>query len=272
MLRFITMVMIVMSFACGREASRTLRQGQLPVYDFPLYLTEGVPGRVWKLDKDRTKTLLTEGLVDPRGVATDRFQNVYVAEYGAGRVLKFKNGEPGYEVLAEGLLGPSLVSVDSFGDVYVAQDGATNIIRLSDRKIFGAYTSVASAFAFGVDDTPLVGLFNENRMAWSWNESENTTTIDRPNGAAIDGTGRVYVAQADPLAGQVYRFNQREPGIPTLVASDLLGPTGLAVDLVGNLFIVEQGASRIVLVTFEGKKFAWLTDVEDGQYLAFSQY
>lgn len=265
-------VIFIFINACGREASRSLRQGQLPVYDFPLYLTEGVPGRVWKMDKDRNKTLLAQGLSDPRGVATDRFQNVYVAEYGSGRILKFVSGSTNYEVLAEGLLSPSVVSVDSFGDVYVAQDGAMNVIRLSDRKVFGAYSSVPSAFTFGVDDIPIVGLFNENALSWSWDASTNRTTLDRPNGASIDGTGRVYVAQADPLAGRVYRFNQREAGEAVVVASELLGPTGIAVDLVGNLFVVEQGASRIVLVTFDGKKFAWMTDVVDGQYLAFSQY
>lgn len=269
MWRILTVLFIALG--CGRQSSESLRQGQLPVYDFPLYLTEGAPGRLWKLDKDSNKVLMAEGLLDPRGVATDTFGNVYVAEYGAGRVLKFTSEGGAYKVLAENLLSPSLVSVDSFGDVYVAQDGATNVMRLSDLKVFGTYSSVVSAFGFGVDDIPLIGLFNENKMSWSWDLSVSDG-IDRPNGVAVDGTGRVYVAQADPLAGSVYRFDQRTAGNRTAVAAELLGPTGLAVDLVGNLFIVESGASRIVLVTYDGKKFAWLTGLEDGQYLAFSQY
>lgn len=269
MLRFF--ILMFLTFACGRQSSESLRQGQLPVLDFPLYLTEGAPGRVWKLDRDHNKTLMAEGLLDPRGIATDRFGNVYVAEYGAGRVLKFPAGASSYEVLASDLRGPSLVSVDSFGAVFVAQDGATNIMRLSDQKVFASFPSVVSALAFGVDDIPLIGLFNENTLSWGW-KADGPATVDRPNGVAVDGTGRVYVAQADPLAGSVSRFNPRDSGNKTLVASELLGPTGLAVDLVGNLFIVEAGASRIVLVTFDGKKFAWLTGVEDGQYLAFAQY
>src|SRR5687768_4231906 len=89
--------------ACGREPSRLLRQGQLPINDFPLYLTEGIPGNVWKIDRDRTKTLVASGLNDPRGVATDRFQNVYVAEYGAGRLLKINPSGGEYIVVREGL-------------------------------------------------------------------------------------------------------------------------------------------------------------------------
>ena len=57
----------VLSLGGGREAGRSLRQGQLPVYDFPLYLTESAPGRVWKIDKDHNKTLLAEGLTTHGG-------------------------------------------------------------------------------------------------------------------------------------------------------------------------------------------------------------
>lgn len=258
--------------ACGREAGRALRQGQLPVFDFPIYLTEGAPGRVWKIDKDRNKTLLAEGLSDPRGVVTDRFQNVYVAEYGAGRVLKFPGGSSSFTVLAEGLSSPSVVATDSFGEVYVAQDGLKTVSRISDAKLFGSYSSVATALAFGVDDIPLVGLFNEDKVFWSWTSEGPTASIESPNNIAIDGTGRVYVAKADPLAGEIYRYNQREPGEGQLVANNLLGPTGIAIDLVGNMFVVEQGANRIVLVTYDGKKFEWMTGIVDGQYLAFTQY
>lgn len=273
MLRLLIALSIALAFsACGRESARTLRQGQLPVYDFPLYLTEGVPGRVWKIDSDRTKTLLVEGLNDPRGIATDRFQNLYVAEYGAGRVLRFPGGEAPYEVLAENLASPSVVAVDSFGEVYVAQDGAMNIMRVGDGKIFGSYQSVPTALAFGVDDIPVIGLFNENKVFWSWTQGADDLIVSNPNNASIDGTGRVYIAQADPENGQVIRYHQREPGAGTVVADSLLGPTGIAADLIGNLFVVEQGANRIILITYEGRKFDWLSGIEDGQYLAFTQY
>ena len=203
---------------------------------------------------------------------TDRFQNVYVAEYGAGRVLKFQAGQNNYEVVADQLQSPSVVATDSFGDVYVAQDGAMNVLRLGDRKVFGSYTSVPSALAFGVDDIPIIGLFNENKVSWAWDSTGPSTTIASPNNASIDGKGRVYIAQADPFNGQIYRYQQREPGEGVVVADGLLGPTGIAVDLVGNIFIVEQGANRIVLVTYDGKKFEWLSGVTDGQYLTFTQY
>ena len=37
-------------------------------------------------------------------------------------------------------------------------------------------------------------------------------------------------------------------------------------------FVAEQGAGRIVLVSFDGNTFSWLSDVQDPQALAFTQY
>ena len=259
---------------CGRAPSSLLRQGQLPIYDFPLYMTEGATGRIVKFDRDRTRTVITEGLNDPRGVATDRFGNIYIAEYGAGRILKMKTGETTYTVVKESLEQPSVLAVDSFGDLFVAQDGTKNITRVSDMKAYSTYDSIPTAFAFGVDNTPIIGLFNESLINWGWKggSSVKSAILDAPVNASIDGTGRVYIAQGDPANGKVIRYDQREPGAPTEVANGLLGPAGIAVDLVGNMFVVEQGAERIVLITYDSKAYEWITGIEDPQYLAFTQY
>jgi sugar lactone lactonase YvrE len=259
---------------CGRAPSSLLRQGQLPINDFPLYLTEGATGMVWKIDRDRTKTLVASGLTDPKGVATDRFGNVYVAEYGAGRLLKVDPDGGDYTVVREDLQHPSVVAVDSFGEIYVAQDDAMNVVRISDAKEFGHYSSLPTALAFGVNDQPVVGLYDANKVLWGWDENgAETADVPTPVNATIDGTGRVYVAQGDPTAGQVFRFHQHEPGPDAkLVADGLYGPAGIAVDLIGNIFLVEQGAGRVVLVTYDGHLYSWLDDVSDPQYLAFTQY
>lgn len=262
-------LLTTLAASCGREPSRLLRQGQLPILDFPLYLTEGTAGNVYKIGRDRQKTLVAQGFSDPRGVATDRFGNVYVAEYAAGRLVKIANGET--TVLREGLQAPSVVAIDSFGEVYVAEDGARDVVRASDGKVFASFDSLPTALAFGVNDQPIIGLYDENKVQWGA-AAATATEVQRPVSASIDGTGRVYVAEGDPQNGKVYRFHQQTPGEATLVADNLVGPMGIAVDLAGNIFVVEQGAGRIVLITFDGLKYAWLSDVKDPQYLAFTQY
>src|SRR4051812_26102147 len=74
--------------ACGREPARALRQGQLPVYDFPLYLSESSVGTVWKYQKDGSRVELLTGLNNPLGLATDRNNHLFVVEQGASRLLK----------------------------------------------------------------------------------------------------------------------------------------------------------------------------------------
>ncbi|HYX36933.1 MAG TPA: hypothetical protein VE954_27820 [Oligoflexus sp.] len=266
-------LIVLMSAACGREPSRLLRQGQLPIFDFPLYLTEGAAGRVWKIDRERNMTLLAEGLNDPRGVASDRFQNLYVAEFGSGRVLKFPGGDSNYEVVSENLVEPSVVAVDGFGEVYVSQSETNAVRRLSDNQDFGSYAAAPSALGFGVDDIPLVGVYDDNSLSWGWNgEGAQKADMTHPVNVSIDGTGRVYGAAGGITDGQVIRYHQRSAEGAFVVAEGLAGPLGIAVDLVGNIFIAEQGAGRIILVNYEGRAFSWLTGVEDPQYLAFTQY
>lgn len=265
--------LLALSSACGRAPSRLLRQGQLPVSDFPLYLSEGVPGKIWKYDRDAARTELVSGLSDPRGIATDRFGALFVVEQGANRLIKVNTSDGSYTVIATSLSTPSVVAVDSFGEAWVAQDGAQNVIRASDGKVLGTFSAIPSALAFGVDDLPIVGLFDANRVYWGASESASHATITNPANAALDGQGRVYVTEGTAANARLLRFHQTEPGGEGAVIVDALtGPLGIAVDPAGNTYVVEQGAARVVLASHEGRLYTWASNVIDPQYLAFTQY
>lgn len=268
------LVSMIFLTACGRAPSSLLRQGQLSVFDFPLYMSDGAQGVVYRFEKDRSFRKLVEGLEDPRGVATDRFGNLYVAEYGAGRVLRIdpETGDTG--VMREGLGHPSVLATDSFGEVFAAIDDDHTIIRVSDAQAETSGGELVSAMIFGVSDIMVFGTFNDNRVHWG--EDGGSAEVPAPVAAAIDGTGRVFVASGDMAAGKVFRFHQDEPDTGTLVADGLQGPVGLAVDPVGNLYVVEQAAQRVVLITTDLRKFNWMHKDDAGfvdpQYLAFTQY
>src|SRR5690606_22175865 len=125
--------------------------------------------------------------------------------------------------------------------VYVTQDGLNNITRASDGKIFATYNALPSALTFGVDDVPIVGLFDRDEVRWGFEDASDSVELTAPINASIDGTGRVYVADGS-ASGKVVRYHQRTPEGATVVADNLIGPAGIAVDPVGNIFIVEQGA------------------------------
>jgi DNA-binding beta-propeller fold protein YncE len=73
----------------------------------------------------------------------------------------------------------------------------------------------------------------------------------------------------------VYRFNQKEPGSGTVVATGLDAPSSIAVDPVGNVFIAESGKNKISLIGYDQVLSVW-SPASAGwvnlQYLAFSQY
>lgn len=259
-------------FGCGRGPSPLLRVGQAPIFDFPMYVSSGDgSGTIWKFDQDGNKSVFISGLNDPKGVATDKFNNLWVVEAGSSQLLKINLDSKEIKVVRTGLNIPSVVAVDSFGEAYVTQEGANNIIRGSDGSVAASYSSRATAVAFGVNDLMLVGLYDDSLVYWGKTSTSPNTAVSEPVMIATDATGRVYVAEGSASNAKVYRFNQQSPDGQKTVANGLNGATGIAVDAVGNIYIAEPGASRIVLVTFDQQLYNWGTIVAP-QYMTFTQY
>lgn len=256
--------------SCGKHPADLLRVGQAALYDFPLYVSAG-DGTIWKFNSDTTKEAFVTGLNDPRGLAIDKYQNLYVVEFGTSSVIKYNLQSKARTVVADSLLVPSVVAVDSFGDVYVNQEGVNNIIRIKDRKVINSYTSRPTAIAFGVNDIMLVGLFDVAKVLWGGAPTSKSYTVQEPVMITTDGNGRVYVVEGTAVNAKVYRFHQSEPSGAKVVADTLSGATGLAVDSVGNIYIAEPGASRISLVTFRSEFFFW-ANITAPQYMAFTPY
>lgn len=267
---FFLFIIVLVTFSCGKHASDLLRVGQAQLYDFPLYVSAG-DGTIWKFNSDTTKEAFVTGLNDPRGITIDKYQNLYVVEYGTSQVLKINLQTKVRTVVADSLLIPSVVAVDSFGDVYVNQEGAKNIMRIKDKKIISTYSSRPTAIAFGVNDIMLVGLFDVAKVIWGKLESSPSFSVNEPVMITTDGNGRVYVVEGTTVNAKVYRFHQSSPTGAKVVADTLSGATGLAVDSVGNIYISEPGASRISLVTFRNEFFFW-ANITAPQYMAFTPY
>jgi hypothetical protein len=259
---------LLLSGCGGKAPSTLLRQGQTPYLDFPLYVTGG-PGKVWKFDRNGTKTVLIDNLNDPKGIATDRYNNLYVVEQGLGRVLKVDATSGTYTVAISGLLTPSVVAVDSVDEVYVTQEGSNNIIRIRDGTVKSTFSSRPSALSFGVNDLMLVGLFDENIVRWG---TTSTASVNQPVNIGTDSTGRVYVAEGLMSGAKIYRFNQRESTGSTVVADSLTGVSGFVVDPVGNIYISEAGASRILLATQAGSLLVWASGITAPEYMTFTKY
>ena len=76
-------------------------------------------------------------------------------------------------------------------------------------------------------------------------------TFSQPSGLAVDGSGLLYIADAQQ--NRIVRANPDGSGATILALNGLtrplLTPEGLALDSAGNLYIVDSGNQRVVKVT-----------------------
>jgi uncharacterized protein (TIGR03437 family) len=191
----------------------------------------------------------------PTGVALDSAGNLYVADTSNFRVRKVSggvittvagNGTAGFSgdngpATSAELYWPDGVAVDSAGDLYIADSGNNRIRKVSN----GVITTVAG--------NGTKGFSGDNGPATS-------AQLYAPFGIALDSAGNLYIADSGNN-----RVRKVSNGVITTVAgngtfsytpsstlgdngpatSAQLGPGGVTLDSAGNLFIADQGQSRI---------------------------
>jgi len=196
-------------------------------------------------------------------VAVDGNGNLYIADTGNNKIRKVDAvtkqistvaGSGGYDYSGDGgsalsaqLRSPSGVAVDDTGHVYIA-DKYNNRIRKVDTS--GKISTIAGTGGndYSGDNGPAV-------------EAE----LSNPGGVAVDGNGNLYIADtgnsrirkiaADgtitTVAGVSDYGTYSGDGGPA-VDADLNGPSALAIDSAGNLYIADTENSRIRKVDTNG--------------------
>jgi len=158
-------------------------------------------------------------------------------------------GSDGVAATATDLNQPFGVAVDGSGNIYIAD---INNQRIRKVNISGIISTVAGNGAAGFG-------------AGSGDGGAATATdLKQPIAVALDGSGNIYIA--DQLNSRIRKVNTS--GIISTVAgngsfgygvdgvaataTDLNAPTGVAVDGSGNIYIADQGNSRIRMVNTSG--------------------
>jgi sugar lactone lactonase YvrE len=204
----------------------------------------------------------------PSDVATDGAGSVYIADYANNRVRKVNsagtistfagNGTPGYSgdggpATSARLHYPSGVAMVSGGNLYIA-DSANNRVRMVDGA--GIITTVAGTGTpgFSGDGGPAVDA--ELDLPWdvAVDISGNLYIADYNNHRVrrVDASGNITTVAGDGTPGY------SGDGGPATSAS-LCGPSGVALDAAGNLYIAEACNNRIrkvdtsgIITTFAG--------------------
>ena len=192
---------------------------------------------------------------DPRGVAVDSSGMIYVAEYGNNLIRKITPAGvvttlagSGTASFADGtgsaaqFNGPKGVAVDSSGTVYVADTYNHRIRKITSA---GVVTTLAGSGTAG-----------------STSGTGSAAQFNTPYGVAVDSSGTVYVG--DKINNLIRKITPA--GVVTTLAgsgiagsgdgtsstAQFYGPSAVAVDLSGTIYVADTSNNRIRKITSAG--------------------
>ena len=224
---------------------------------------DGGPARLAELDS-------------PEGVAVDAAGNVFVADTlnhrvrkidAAGIITTAAGGVPiptagayldadypheagdGGSATSAWLHGPTGVAVDAAGNIYVA-DRLNNRVRKVDAA--GVITNFAGS------DRRVAGYSGDDSAA-------SEARLNKPTGVAVDAAGNVYVT--DQYNDRIRKIDHSTGHISTIAGSSLsgfaggggpatdaqlFGPTNVALDSAGNVYVSDSGNERVRKIDASG--------------------
>lgn len=217
-------------------------------------------------------------LNNPSGLALDLFGNLYIADTGNNRIciVDTSGNFSTYAGSSTGTAGfldsgsgnalfnsPTSIAVDKFGRIIVADTG-NNAIRVIEKQ--DQYDSSQNI----IKVHKLVGTLVGRGATLVSSAIGQTNLLNGPRGVAVDSTGSIYVADtgnhrickvtgggqlvtlagSTTLGGSLQYLSGFLNGQGTNAAFD--SPTGLTVDIIGNIFVADTGNNVIRRVTQAG--------------------
>ena len=212
-------------------------------------------------------TVPTTGLKTPGGVAADLAGNVFIADTGNNRVVKFPVGGAPQVAVGSGLSAPQGVAVDSAGDVFIADTGNKRVVELPAGN--GGQKSLATGLAdpvgVAVDSNGDVFIadYGDGLVEIPSGGKAEVLNADFEafiNSVAVDGNGNIFLTNTLTFDSNPEILNYVLPAaiqeIPsgcanyTCITTDqyLPGALGITVDVSDNLYVV-TGSTAVLEFT-----------------------
>ena len=206
---------------------------------------------------------LSAALSSPSGIASDVAGNLYIADTGNNRILKYSNigtllASWGTTGSANGQFNqPWGVAVDA-ASIYVGDSGNNRVQKFTQAGAFISAWTVTGAHGVAVDGlgnlfvsgTSAIGKYTvAGALVTSWGSAgAGNSQFNAPYGIAVDAAGGVYVA--DTNNGRVQKFTAA--GAYVAQWGGLVSPYGVCVDNGGHVIVAETGGYRIDAYTSAG--------------------
>jgi len=210
----------------------------------------------------------------PRGVAFDSAGNLWVADSGNNRVLRFpaatlnnlnppadtaigqknlssNNPNNGAVVSGSGFNSPWGIAFDSQDNLYVSDYNNTRVLKFA--APLGPNTTSAASLVFGEPDFATSGVSG----------AASSSTLNGPTGIAVDQSGRLYVsllndnrvlvfsptggAAVNVLGQSDFATTKPNAGVsPQASPNTLFSPADVRVGGNGNVYVADPGNNRIL--------------------------